>query len=229
VRLLERDRVLGQVELSNIGRGLSAYPFMLVLEQSRNEQLMYDWLKSYEPRGALANGNSKTFSQKGGAVTAHVKNGSGASQTIEGKYLVGCDDHTVWSGARSVWHLKAAHLSVCSTLPMCGSIGSSVHDALTVCLAPHGVVASFRCPGKSVGVSLAPFPKATRKMNARLFMKRSRHRIKEDAELELDYHAGRLVFDLQGPYAGTSTSSLRQMFCCRATRRTYTRRLVGKA
>jgi len=59
------DRVLGQVELSNIGRGLSAYPFMLVLEQSRNEQLMYDWLKSYD-REVLWQTELENFSQKGG-------------------------------------------------------------------------------------------------------------------------------------------------------------------
>src|SRR4029453_2221750 len=39
VRLLETGELVGEVELSNVGRGLSPYPFMLVLEQSKNEQL----------------------------------------------------------------------------------------------------------------------------------------------------------------------------------------------
>src|SRR5437868_14370352 len=40
VRMLEGGVIRGEVELSNIGKGLSAYPYMLVLEQSRNEQLL---------------------------------------------------------------------------------------------------------------------------------------------------------------------------------------------
>ena len=42
VRMLEGGDVIGEVELSRVGEGLSAYPFMLVFEQSRNEQMMYD-------------------------------------------------------------------------------------------------------------------------------------------------------------------------------------------
>src|SRR5438034_8611017 len=33
VRLLESGKVVGEMDLSNIGQGLSAFPFMLVLEQ----------------------------------------------------------------------------------------------------------------------------------------------------------------------------------------------------
>ena len=36
VRLLEKGKIVGEVDLSNIGEGLSPYPYMLVLEQSEN-------------------------------------------------------------------------------------------------------------------------------------------------------------------------------------------------
>src|SRR5437016_4998196 len=89
VRMLERGgAVLGEVDLSNVGEGLSAYPYMLVLEQSRNEQLMYDWLKSHG-RDVLWQTELETFLQDATTVTAQVKNSSGESQTIEGKYLAG--------------------------------------------------------------------------------------------------------------------------------------------
>src|SRR3979490_1922403 len=74
VRMLERGgEVVGEVDLSNVGEGLSAYPYMLVLEQSKNEQLMYEWLKSQD-REVLWQTELETFSQDTTTVTAHVKN-----------------------------------------------------------------------------------------------------------------------------------------------------------
>src|SRR5919198_6369885 len=46
VRLLAGGEVRGEMDLSNIGEGLSPYPFVLVLEQSKNEQLLYEYLQS---------------------------------------------------------------------------------------------------------------------------------------------------------------------------------------
>src|SRR5207248_683846 len=44
VRLLEHGVIRGEVDLSSVGQGMSAYPYMLVLEQSKNERLLYDTL-----------------------------------------------------------------------------------------------------------------------------------------------------------------------------------------
>jgi 2-polyprenyl-6-methoxyphenol hydroxylase-like FAD-dependent oxidoreductase len=185
VRLLERGEVLGQVELSNIGKGFSSYPFMLVLEQSRNEQLMYDWLKSHD-RDVLWQTELESFSQDSGAVTANVKNSSGESQTIEGKYLVGCD---------------GPHSPVRHALGL-GFEGSTFerffyvadvridwkfsHDALTVCLAPHGVVAFFPMPGEKRWRIVGAFPEGHEKDEREIVYEEIEAQIKEDAELELD-------------------------------------------
>ena len=40
VRMLESGKIVGEVDLSNFGQGLSSYPFLLVLEQSENERLL---------------------------------------------------------------------------------------------------------------------------------------------------------------------------------------------
>ena len=42
VRMLESGKIVGEVDLSNFGEGLSSYPFLLVLEQSENERLLYE-------------------------------------------------------------------------------------------------------------------------------------------------------------------------------------------
>src|SRR5882762_6282384 len=81
VRLLEGGKIVGEVNLSNIGEGLSPYPFMLVLEQSQNERLLYDYLQRHG-KEVLWQHELESFSQDETGVTAHVKNAS-ASQTIE--------------------------------------------------------------------------------------------------------------------------------------------------
>ena len=44
-RLVVGGEIRAEIDLSNIGQGLSAYPYMLLLEQSKNEQLLYEYLQ----------------------------------------------------------------------------------------------------------------------------------------------------------------------------------------
>ena len=185
VRLLERGEVLGQVELSNIGKGLSSYPFMLVLEQSRNEQLMYDWLKSHD-RTVLWQTELESFSQDGGAVTANVKNGSGASQTIEGKYLVGCDGpHSLVRHALGLGFEGSTFERLFYVADVRIDWKFS-HDALTVCLAPHGVVAFFPMPGEKRWRIVGAFPEGHEKDEREIVYEEIEAQIKKEAQLELD-------------------------------------------
>src|SRR3954471_12077697 len=46
VRLLAGGERRGEFDLSKIGGGMSPYPFVLMLEQSKNERLLYEYLQS---------------------------------------------------------------------------------------------------------------------------------------------------------------------------------------
>ncbi|MBA2703157.1 MAG: FAD-dependent monooxygenase [Blastocatellia bacterium] len=185
VRLLERGEVLGQVELSNIGKGLSAYPFMLVLEQSRNEQLMYDWLKEHG-QDVLWQTELEGFSQDATTVTAQVKVRSAESQTIAGKYLVGCD------GPHSPVRHALGLAFEGSTFERLFYVADVVidwkftHDALTVCLAPHGVVAFFPMPGEKRWRIVGAFPEGHEKDEHEILYEEIEAQIKKEAQLELD-------------------------------------------
>lgn len=185
VRLLERGDVLGQVELSNIGEGLSAYPFMLVLEQSRNEQLMYDWLKDHG-HNVLWQTELESFSQDDTSVTARVKSNGGESQTIAGKYLVGCD------GPRSLVRHELGLAFQGSTFARLFYVADVQidwkfsHDALTVCLAPHGVVAFFPMPGEKRWRIVGAFPEGHEKDEREILYEEIEAQIKKEAQLELD-------------------------------------------
>src|ERR687885_337835 len=47
LRLLEGGEVRGELHLAEIGEGLSRYPFVLILAQSENERLLYEYLQEH--------------------------------------------------------------------------------------------------------------------------------------------------------------------------------------
>src|SRR5215510_8034135 len=89
-RLLEGGEVRGEMHLAKFGKDLSQFPFLLILEQSKNEELLYEFIKRHQ-RDVLWTTELENFAQDETGVTAQVKNASGESQTIKGKYLAGCD------------------------------------------------------------------------------------------------------------------------------------------
>ena len=90
IRLLAGGEVRGEFDLSHIGEGMSPYPFVLMLEQSKNERLLCEYLQG-RGRDVLWNTGLESFTQAEGGVTARVKSASGETLTVEAKYLVGCD------------------------------------------------------------------------------------------------------------------------------------------
>ena len=46
-RMLKGGEVRAELDFSNLGKGLSPYPYLLLLEQSKNEQLHYEFLQTH--------------------------------------------------------------------------------------------------------------------------------------------------------------------------------------
>lgn len=185
VRLLEAGEILGEVDLSSIGTGLSAYPYMLVLEQSRNEELLYEYVQSHG-RHVLWQTELESFSQTDAGVTAHVKDGSGASQVIEGKYLVGCD------GPKSLVRHGLGLSFGGSTFERLFYVADVridwkfKHDALHGCLGSKGVVAFFPMPGEKRWRIVGAFPEGLDREPGEILYEEIEARIREDAQLDLD-------------------------------------------
>src|SRR5262245_30527507 len=89
-RLIVDGEIRGELDFSNIGKGLSPFPFVLMLEQSKTEHLLYEYLRRYE-KDVLWNCELESFSHGADGVVAHVKSSSNENQTIAAKYIVGCD------------------------------------------------------------------------------------------------------------------------------------------
>ena len=185
VRLLEGGRIAGEVDLSNIGAGLSAYPFMLVLEQSENERLLYQYVQSHG-REVLWQSELESFAQDATSVTAHIKSSGGESQTISGKYLVGCD------GPHSLVRHGLGLAFEGSTFERLFYVADVQidwkfsHDALHGCLTRNAVVAFFPMPGERRWRIVGAFPEGHNKEEGEILYEEIEARIKEEAQLDLD-------------------------------------------
>ena len=185
VRMLESGKIVGEVDLSNIGQGFSAYPFLLVLEQSENERLLYEYVQN-QGREILWQHELKTFSQDASVVTAQVGTSSGETQIIESKYLVGCD------GPRSPVRRQLGLSFEGSTFERMFYVADVQidwkysHDALHVCIAEHSLVAFFPMPGEKRWRIVGSFPEGHDKDEGEILYEEIEARIKEEAELELD-------------------------------------------
>jgi len=185
VRLLEGGQIIGEVNLSNIGEGLSAFPFMLVLEQSENERLLYEYLQAHGG-DVLWQSELASLSQDETSVTAHIKNSAGESQAITGKYLVGCD------GPRSPVRHALGLSFAGNTFERLFYVADVridwkfTHDALHVCLARNAIVAFFPMPGKQRWRIVGAFPEEFAKDEGEVLYEEIEARIKEEAELDLD-------------------------------------------
>lgn len=78
-------RVFGRMPLGALGRGLTPYPYVEVLEQSRNEEILYENLRALggDVRWETA---VTAVSQNDGGVSAKVGN-----DTVLARFCVGCD------------------------------------------------------------------------------------------------------------------------------------------
>jgi 2-polyprenyl-6-methoxyphenol hydroxylase-like FAD-dependent oxidoreductase len=184
VRLLEGGEIVGEVDLSNIGAELSPYPFMLVLEQSQNERLLYEYLQSHG-RDVLWQTELESFSQDESGVTANVRNKTGESQIIAGTYLVGCD------GPKSrVRHALGLSFegSTFERLFYVADVRIDwkySHDALHGCLTRNAVVAFFPMPGEKRWRIVGAFPEGFAKDEGEVLYEEIEARIKQEAELDL--------------------------------------------
>lgn len=185
IRLLDKGEIVGEVDLSNIGEGLSPYPYMLVLEQSENERLLYQYLQNHG-RSVLWQTELKTLSQDEAGVTAIVRDNTGASQIIAGKYLVGCD------GPRSPVRNTLGLSFEGSTFARVFYVADVEidwkfsHDALHGCLTRNAVVAFFPMAGEKRWRVVGAFPEEFAKDEGEILYEEIEARIKAESQIELD-------------------------------------------
>jgi len=184
-RMLAGGRVRGEIPLSDIGRGLTPYPYMLLLEQSKNEELLYEYLLSHEKQ-VLWKTELESFSQDESKVTARVKREDGQSQTITAQYMVGCD------GAKSpVRHGLGLTFEGSTFERLFYVVDARVdwelpHDAVQICLAREVFTAFFPMKGEERYRIIGTFPEGANKEGGEVVYDEIERQIKREAKLRLE-------------------------------------------
>ena len=183
VRMLAGAKVRGEADFSSMGLGLSAYPYMLVLEQSKNERLLHDYMQA-NGKEVLWHTELTNFSQTDINVTARVKTASNEF-AIEAKYLVGCDGpkslvrHGLglgFEGSTFERIFYVADVRIDWPFP---------HDALHVCLARSSGIAFFPMSGENRYRIVGAFPEGFDKDEGETLYEEIEQYIKHESDINL--------------------------------------------
>ena len=90
LNLMSDGKVRAELDLTGIGTDMSPYPYVLTLEQSENEKLLYEYLQK-NGKEVWWQTELESFTQDENGVKAAVKSTDGKVREIEAKYLAGCD------------------------------------------------------------------------------------------------------------------------------------------
>ena len=187
VRLVAGGEVRGEIELTGIGGGMSPFPFLLIVEQGRHEKILHDFIKS-GGREVLWNTRLESFTQNGAGVSANIKTADGESETVEAKFLVGCD------GAKSLVRHTLGMTFEGSTFERLFYVADTQvewdfsHDALYVCLAENTITAFFPMTGENQFRIVGTFPENEQRREGEILYEEIEKQIIEDTGLDLDIH-----------------------------------------
>jgi len=184
-RMVVGGEVRGEVEFDEIGKGLSPYPFVLLVEQGKHEKILYDFSKAHG-KEVLWSAELESFTQDASGVKANIKNATGETETIEAKFLVGCD------GAKSpVRHALGLKFAGSTFERMFYVADVEIdwdfsHDALMVFLMKNNLLAFFPMIGEKHWRIVGTFPEEFEKDEGEVLYEEIEEQIKKDAELDLD-------------------------------------------
>lgn len=185
VRMIAGGEVRGEAVLKDIGAGMSAYPFMLVVEQGKHEKLLYDHIVA-EGRKVHWNEHLTSFTHDDSGVAATIANADGTERIIKAKYLVGCD------GAKSLVRHQLGLTFEGDTVDRLFYVADVQidweypHDALQVCLATHTLTAFFPMVGDNRYRIVGTFPEGHDIDEGEILFEEIERQIEADTELRLD-------------------------------------------
>jgi 2-polyprenyl-6-methoxyphenol hydroxylase-like FAD-dependent oxidoreductase len=185
IQIVAGGKVRGGVDLSAMGEGLSPYPYLFILDQSKNEQLLYEYLQSHQ-RDVQWKTELEQFTQDKMGVTAQVKTADGISETISAKYLVGCD------GAKSSVRNALGLNFEGSTFERLFYVADAqidwafTHDAGYGCLSRDSLTFFFPMVGEKRYRIVGTFPDGFDKDTGQILYTEIEQRIKENTKLSLD-------------------------------------------
>ena len=185
VRLIESGEIRGEIDLSRIGEGMSPFPFVLIVEQGEHEKVLYDHIRSQGHR-VHWHTELESFSQDAVGIRADLVTSQGDHETVEAKYLVGCDGassitrHTLeipFEGSTFERLFYVADVRIEWDFP---------HDALHVNLGRDNLTAFFPMRGDNRWRIVGTFPEGHNKDEGEILYDEIERQIIADTEINLD-------------------------------------------
>ena len=186
-RLIIDGEIRGELRFADIGKGMSPFPFVLMLEQSKTERLLYEYLQSHH-KDVLWETELESFSQAADGIVAQVKTAGDEVQTISAKYLVGCD------GPKSLVRHTLGLSFEGSTFERIFYVADAQvdwrmsHDTLHVCFSENSFVVLFPLKGENRYRIVGVFPEEFNKDEGDVLYEEIEARVKVETKLDLDIH-----------------------------------------
>ncbi|MFL6466357.1 MAG: FAD-dependent monooxygenase [Pyrinomonadaceae bacterium] len=184
-KMFAGGKMRGEIEFGALGKGMSPYPYVLFVEQGRHESLLHDFISSNHQKVQWKT-ELESFSQNANGVAARLKNSMGEIETIDAKYLVGCD------GAKSLVRHSLGLKFEGSTFERMFYVADVQlewnygHDALQVFLMRNSLLAFFPMTGEKQYRIVGTFPEEFSKDEGDILYDEVEEQIKQDTDLELD-------------------------------------------
>ena len=186
-RLMEEGQVRAEIDLARFGEGMSAYPFLLILEQGKHEEMLHAHITE-KGQKVLWQSELTSFSQTADGVTATITGPDGATQTVEAKYLVGCD------GAKSPVRQTLGLEFGGGTFERIFYVADVQidweysHDALHVNLSKDNLLAFFPMPGEKHYRIVGNLSEGTDKEEGELLYEEIEQVIKDELKKTMDVY-----------------------------------------
>jgi 2-polyprenyl-6-methoxyphenol hydroxylase-like FAD-dependent oxidoreductase len=183
-RLLIEGEIRGELEFSEIGKGMSPFPFVLMLEQSKTEYLLYEYLRNHSS-DVLWKTELLRFSQNADHIIAQVKTSDEQTQTISARYIVGCD------GPKSLVRRQLGLTFGGSTFERIFYVADAhvdwqlSHETIHVCFSPDSFVVFFPLKGERRYRIVGVFPEEFNKDEGDILYEEIEFRIKTESKLDL--------------------------------------------
>src|SRR5690348_8666797 len=187
VRLMEGGEARAEVPLTQLGEGMSPYPYLLIVEQGRHEHLLYEFIKGHG-RDVQWQTTLSDFSQDDAGVAGTIVSVNGEEQKIEAQYLVACDGSK--SSVRTGLGLKFEG-STYERLFYVADVNLKwefPHDMLTACVARDRSTAFFPMQGEDRYRIVGVFPEDSDKKEGEILYEEIEKQIAEDTQIELDIY-----------------------------------------
>ena len=129
-RMFVGGKLRGQLEFSDIGKGLSPYPFLLIVEQGMHETLLYDHIRSHGNETSVADRLLDFTKMKRAALPPEHQRPDGKTEQVRRRITsLPATVQIARCVMPSASNLGAAPLSECSLSPMCRSTGRTARAA----------------------------------------------------------------------------------------------------